>query len=138
MISIEFWVPGRPAPQGSKRYVGKSKKGRAILIEQSAYVKDWRKAVALAAWRAVDVEKWSILDQPCTLNVAFFIARPARPKFNQPAVAPDLSKLVRATEDALTKVIWLDDSRVVWTQSSKQYDLEPGAWIKVSTTEDAA
>jgi Holliday junction resolvase RusA-like endonuclease len=77
------------------------------------------------------------------LRVAFYIARPKRPKFpNRPAVNPDLSKLVRATEDALTGLVWADDSRVVSCLSEKFWatnDNPPGAFIRVATIEgDAA
>ena len=131
MSSIEFYVEGRPAPQGSKRALGPGR-----MIEMSKYVKPWRAAVKAAATKAAADQGWRLLDEPCCLEVVFFMARPARPKFESPGVVPDLSKLVRSTEDALTKVIWQDDSRVVYTQSAKEYvrgDEVPGALIKVFT-----
>ena len=131
MTSIEFYVTGRPAPQGSKRALGPGR-----MIEMSKYVKPWRAAVKAAAVRAAAGQDWNLLDEPCCLEVVFFMARPARPKFNSPGVTPDLSKLVRSTEDALTGVIWQDDSRVVFTTSAKEYargDEVPGALIRVFT-----
>jgi len=129
MSSIEFVVEGRPAPQGSKRALGPGR-----MIEMSKYVKPWRADVKAAAIKAAAAQGWALLNEPCCLEVVFFLARPAKPKFKSPGVVPDLSKLVRSTEDALTGVIWQDDSRVVYTQSSKVYcALYPGARIKVYT-----
>ena len=131
MSSIEFYVTGRPAPQGSKRALGPGR-----MIEMSKYVKPWRAAVTAAATKAVVAQGWALLNEPCCLEIVFFMARPAHPKFDSPGVAPDLSKLVRATEDALTKVIWRDDSRVVYTQSAKEFvrpGEDPGALIRVYT-----
>lgn len=41
---VEFFVPGRPAPQGSKRHVG-----HGIMVESSRDLGPWRERVALAA-----------------------------------------------------------------------------------------
>ncbi|AGK85688.1 putative resolvase [Mycobacterium phage 33D] len=46
---LRLFVPGRPAPQGSKDFKGFSKTGKAILKESSDAVGPWRERVALAA-----------------------------------------------------------------------------------------
>lgn len=136
MPAIQFYVEGRPAPQGSKRAFP-----NGGMVEMSRYVKPWRSAVTTAA--TLHTRTWTPLDEPVRLRVAFYIARPKRPKFpGRPAVTPDLSKLVRATEDALTGLVWADDARVVSCLSEKHWATEhnpPGAFIRVSTlTEEAA
>lgn len=49
-----------------------------------------------------------------------------------PAVKPDLGKLVRAIEDALTGVVYDDDSRIVREVLEKRYadGRDVGCWIK--------
>jgi len=44
MTRVEFTVLGVPAPQGSKRHVG-----RGVLVESSKALGPWRDAVAWAA-----------------------------------------------------------------------------------------
>lgn len=105
---------GRPAPQGSKKFVGTSKKtGRGILVESSKHVKPWRAIVDAAARGLVNTP----LDGPLIVRMIFTVPKPASaPKRRRtwPAVMPDLSKLARATEDALTTAgLWADDARVV-------------------------
>lgn len=117
---LTITVYGLPAPQGSKRHIG-----NGVMIESSKKVKPWRQDVKYAALDAIG-DTWAILDGPLAASMVFTFARgkghyrtgrnahllrdtaPARP-----AVYPDLSKIVRSTEDALTDLVWKDDARVV-------------------------
>lgn len=119
---IAFTVYGLPAPQGSKRHVG-----NGVMIESSKKVKPWRQDVKQAALDAITgLPDWTPLDGPLIASMIFTFARPKghyRTGRNahllrdtapaRPAVTPDLSKILRSTEDALTGVIWADDARVV-------------------------
>lgn len=120
--AITITVVGLPAPQGSKRHVG-----NGVMIESSKKVKPWRQDVKHAAIDATDAfPDWTILDGPLAVAMTFTFARPkghyrtgrnahllrdAAPV--RPAGMPDLSKIARSTEDALTGVVWADDARVV-------------------------
>lgn len=137
---IELTVYGTPGPQGSKRFVG-TKSGHGVMIESSPKVKLWREAVKWAF-----VEKYGDLPRPVlsgavSLDIIFTLARPksVRGRYARPSTRPDLSKLVRSTEDALTEVgAWEDDARVVsigahkvyvgWPQGMKS----PGAEISIA------
>jgi Holliday junction resolvase RusA-like endonuclease len=111
---IEIVVYGTPAPQGSKKFVGTTKAGRGLLVESSKKVKPWRMDVKAAA-EAVRAAK--PLDGPLVVSMVFTLPKPASaPKRRRtwPDRKPDLSKLVRSTEDALTDAgLWADDARVV-------------------------
>jgi Holliday junction resolvase RusA-like endonuclease len=112
---IEFVVYGCPAPAGSKRYVGTSKAGRGILIESSAKVRPWRMDVKAEA-EAVRAKHGTIAG-PLWVTMVFTLPKPASaPKKRRtwPDRKPDLSKLVRSTEDAISDAgLWEDDARVV-------------------------
>jgi Holliday junction resolvase RusA-like endonuclease len=112
-------VDGVPGPQGSKRHVGNGR-----MVESSKKVKPWRKAVELAA-RASMPKDWESLDGPLYVEIDFHLPRPkSAPKtIDIPAIRyPDVSKLVRATEDALTQCgVWADDARIVRELTSKRY-----------------
>jgi len=119
-------VDGRPAPQGSKSAKGMNEKtGHVILAESSKYVKPWRKAVVAAALEAITSSGWTTTGHPVYLHVMFFLHRPLnRPKRSRvlPIVYPDLSKLVRATEDALTTAkVWGDDAQITDEYICKRY-----------------
>jgi Holliday junction resolvase RusA-like endonuclease len=118
-------VLGHPAPQGSKRHVG-----RGIMVESSKHLAPWRDAVRSDARDAIEKlgPAWpGTLCQPLSLRMVFTFVRPkshyrtgrnakllrdSAPPF--PHGTPDLSKLARSTEDALTDAgVWADDSLVV-------------------------
>ncbi len=149
--TIVITVYGQPAPQGSKRNVG-----NGVMIEMSKRVKPWRADVKAAALEVVEAtpQRPALLDGPLAASIVFTMReQPAsRPSWWpkgvrwskalrwRPASTPDLSKLLRATEDALTGVIWTDDARVVeYTRLAKYYaghpatDVldRPGAVIRV-------
>ncbi len=136
--SVEIRVIGLPAPQGSKRLIGHTKAGRGILVESSAKVKPWREAVKYAAWDATRER----LAGPVDVEMIFTLPKPrSAPKTRRtwPDRKPDLSKLVRSTEDALTDAgVWEDDARVVRCVAAKVFPREhpdalvvPGAVIRI-------
>lgn len=120
MTSYSFEIPGSAAPQGSKRYVGHSKKGHAVLVEQSTKVKPWRAAVV--AW--VYIHHYEPpLEGPLGIDVTFYFERPVTGHNLYPArTVGDLDKLLRSTFDAFTTSrVWQDDSQVVQVESEKLY-----------------
>ena len=107
---IEVIAYGHPAPQGSKRHVG-----RGVMIESSKKVKPWRQDVKYAALALC--ERKPPMDGPLRVRMVFTMPKPkSAPKGRRtyPDRTPDLSKLARSTEDALTDAgLWADDARVV-------------------------
>ena len=137
---IEIIVRGQPAPQGSKKFVGLTKAGRGLLIESSKKVKPWRQDVVASAVLAMDGR--AMLDGPLVATMTFTLTKPASaPKTRRTWACrkPDLSKLVRSTEDALSDAgVWADDARVVSMAVHKVFPGEgddslasPGAIIRV-------
>ena len=108
-MSIAFDVIGKPQPAGSKRAFVNPKSGRAIVTDANA-------KGHYGTGRNADQVKASAPPHPTT--------------------KPDATKLVRAVEDALTGVIWRDDSQVVRQWASKVYDDCEG--VSVIVTELAA
>lgn len=131
---LDFFAEGTPVPQGSKNaYV---RGGRAVLVDANARLKPWRAVVREAAEAAISEAGWETLDEPCRVYLGFTMPRPQRPRWDVPAVKPDLDKLARAVFDALTDAcVWRDDSRVVDMKATKRYEGEdgeiPGVWVEV-------
>jgi Holliday junction resolvase RusA-like endonuclease len=128
---VTITVYGTPAPMGSKRFVGHAKSGRGIMIESSAAVKPWREAVRSEAQNVMTMGGTSVPTLPLAgavrVRMVFTLPRPAAAKKREyPHTKPDLSKLVRATEDALTDAgVWEDDARVVELTAVKAYPITP-------------
>jgi Holliday junction resolvase RusA-like endonuclease len=138
-------VYGRPAPQGSKSFKGLTRAGRPILAESSKAVKPWRQCVHAAAVAARDGA--SPMEGPLRVRMIFTVPKPKsapRRRRTWPDRAPDLSKLARSTEDALTDAgVWEDDARVVeYTRLAKVFPGEdpealeaPGVVVEVERAE---
>lgn len=193
-MSPRVWVPGVPAPQGSKRYVGRGKGGRGIMLESSKRVGPWRERVALAVAEQLDgqapTRKAIALScrfvftrprdhfgrKPCdvcaeptraeleqrareleipgrskmsTVELAEIVGRPRDPNREcatcggsrvleyvlasarrVPSTVPDLSKLVRAVEDALAGIAYVDDAQIVTLNVGKEYGNAAGAELR--------
>lgn len=133
-------VYGLPAPQGSKRHVG-----HGVMIESSNNVKPWREAVKWAVRESFPPTIPAPLSPgPVSVEMVFTLPRPKSAKRGAvPSKKPDLSKLIRSTEDALTDAgAWEDDARVVECRARKVYPGQhpdaldvPGAVIRISGIE---
>jgi Holliday junction resolvase RusA-like endonuclease len=145
---IQFFVPGIPAPGGSKRGFYNKKLGRVLMVPASNKTKPWMVQVSAFALEAMQRQnKATMLGLPILLWIEFKLLRPQchfrtgqhkgklkprAPRFS--TSKPDLTKLVRSTEDACTGILWHDDSQVAMHNLTKRYcdpGEVPGASIKV-------
>lgn len=128
---------GLPAPQGSKRFVG-----RGILIDDNPVaLRTWREDVKHAALEAMAGTPGWFRDYRAVVgHFAFTLPRPAAhylpaaPRLKRPAgqlredaptvhaSRPDLDKLLRSTWDALTTAgAYVDDARLCQVHALKHY-----------------
>ena len=141
-MSLTITVFGRPAPQGSKRYIGGSAKQGGRFIEASKYLPAWRKAITAAAIAEIENRSWAKSIEPIEIEVIFYLERPATvsvAKRPWPIKPPDLDKLLRGVLDGMTDAgVWDDDGQVVKITAWKVYadTREPGAFIKISPLYD--
>lgn len=132
---LELWVSGIPQPQGSKRLFG----GR--LVEgNDRTLRPWRATIAGEA-------RYAFAGEPTTdavfVTLGFMFARPkshygsgrnaheikrSAPAYK--ATRPDLDKLVRAVLDALTGIVFVEDSQVAGLSAWKDWG-PPGVAIRV-------
>lgn len=140
-VPIEFFVPGIARPGGSKKGFRNQYTGRIQMVDASKHVKGWRQTVANAAAMAMAGEPFT---GPLSVQMTFVAIRPkghygigknaASLKPSAPAVPttrPDVLKLARAVEDALTGILWRDDSQITHEVIEKQYGGRPGVHIRV-------
>lgn len=139
MPEIAFTVYGQAQPAGSKT-AGVSKGGKVFVRDSAKKGAPWRRHVAQAAGQAMNGT--GLLDGPLELSVIFKVPRPKghygvrglRPSApSHPTVRPDVTKLLRAVEDALTGIVWRDDAQVVAQHAYKEYGEPACADIRVTT-----
>jgi len=151
MITMD--VSGKPEPAGSKNaFVPLNRKTRepfrrpnggvvVSVIDNNPKAKGWKSAVAEAATEAMFGR------EPTREAVSVFLTfRVARPKGHYgtgknaevlkasapqwPTSKPDVLKLARAVEDAMTGLVYVDDSQIVVETLRKEYG-EPGVCVAV-------
>lgn len=120
--AVTFDIPGKPASQGSKRWIGKR------MIEETNRSRPYRALVTDRAILAAEQSAWERIDNT-PVDVTILILRrrpkhhyiagnPARPlRGNVPLTAapgvPDVDKAARLILDALTDAgMWRDDRLV--------------------------
>lgn len=144
-MTVRFFVPGKPVPQGSKRWLPNNR-----MIEANSDLRPWRATVTaytIKAMRRLAQETEYEVPFACPVAVVldFTFARPkahygtgrnaGKVKPNAPvyvSTTPDLDKLIRAVNDGITDAgLWRDDSLVVSLSCLKQYAEQPGVTIEV-------
>lgn len=134
---MKFVVYGVPVPKGSARgFVVPGKNGgkpRAVVVQDNKKpLAHWQTQIAnearvAAATRtrneAAFKETLPALDfdGPMRILCQFRFNKPKSATRKLPTVKPDIDKLVRAVLDALTGVIWRDDSQVIELSANKYY-----------------
>jgi Holliday junction resolvase RusA-like endonuclease len=146
---IRMTVLGMPAPKGSSRAILRG--GKAVNVPGSsdvgkAKIIAWTTAVRQQALLTCgDIAAPVFVGQPIRVAIVFRMQRPAghynkrtgelkasAPRY--PATKPDGDKLERTTWDALTGIVFDDDSRIVAWSAVKEYALpgREGATIAVA------
>ena len=135
-------VLGVPVPQGSIQAIPR-KDGNGVATKYPPRVWRWRYQVQ----QAVAALNEKPFDDAVELTLVFDLPRPithmgtgrnadrvkpSSPEY--PIVAPDLDKLVRCVNDAITDAgLWHDDSQVVVIRTTKRYvTAQPGVHIVIS------
>lgn len=149
---LTFCVHGLPRPAGSKRAFAIRKHGlptgRIAVVDACKESREWKTTVSLEASTIMAEEKRRMFLGPVILSVVFYVPRPKghyrtgkhaaelRPSAPEyPTTKPDLLKLTRAVEDALTGIVWRDDSQVVDQHLEKRYG-QPSCTIQVCSKAD--
>lgn len=129
---VTFKVVGDPATKGSMRAITRQD-GRVILKQDNEREETWAKTVGWAAKIAMAGKR--LKTGPVRVDAAFTMPRPKKTKRRAPA--GDLDKLTRSILDAMTEIVYVDDTLVVelhtwkvWVDEEEGFN-EPGVGIRV-------
>lgn len=121
-----FSVKGKPAPKGSRVFLGR---GRSR--ESSDACPAWVDTVAYTA--RVHRPAGRTLVPPYSIELAFAMPTPAKPKYRWPTRDGDLDKLERAVLDGMVKGgLLVDDRHVTKLTSEKAFGLPAGVGVLVT------
>lgn len=137
---FSFIINGIPKPAGSKTAYRNRYTGRVAVVDACRKSGEWKKSVA---YQVINRWKENPYDGPIILEVSFYMPRPRnhyrkngtlKENVNRYCdIRPDLTKLMRCLEDALTGIIWRDDSLIVRQTAEKKWaDSGPGAHVEIT------
>lgn len=143
MSTVKFIVAGIPQQRGSKQAFAHPKGGSPIMRDMNAKSKPWMAAVAAAASEAMAGKP--LLTGPLAAEVTFWFPRPkghygtgrnaSTLKESAPIwhdKRPDCDKLMRSMGDAMTGVVYGDDSQLAKLTLRKMYaDGSGGVTVEV-------
>lgn len=141
--SVHFFVPGTPAQMGSKK--GFVINGRVNIVDDNSNKrKNWAASVSQAAYNAMQRNRLDVFHEPVIIGLEFSYIRPdshcgtgknaGKLKASAPrhkSTEPDLDKLIRCVLDALTKIVYVDDRRVVRIDACKVWGEQEGLSVEV-------
>lgn len=146
MDELTFTVEGKPEPGGSKKGFVHPHTGVVVIVDANAKVKPWKNLVASVGMKLTDLD---LFEGPLSVTFKFYLERPKghygtganalKVKDSAPAhptSRPDVLKLARAVEDALTDVVWRDDAQIVHEVIEKHYGLPQRVEIHVRELEE--
>lgn len=132
-MSPRVFVPGVPVAQGSKRYLGRGQRGKLRMAHDNAErLEPWRVTIAAKAEEKMAGGEPTRAGVALALRFIFVrpkshygsgrnaeLLKPSAPRV--PTGKPDIDKLERAVLDALTAIVYVDDSQVVTVNKGKEY-----------------
>ncbi len=139
---ITLWIPGRPAPSGSLTGFVNQISGKVNMTPASKYKKPWMDSVRWAWIQSDYYRQFFAFEGPVRMDTVFYRVRlkghygktglnKAGRTTPYPITTPDLSKLLRSTEDALTGYAYKDDAQIVEHHSYKKWGDESGCEISI-------
>ena len=128
---IQFTVLGVAQPQGSTRAFIPKGWNRAIITSDNPKNKSWRQETSNEAMIAMQGKP--MMEGPVELIADFYFDKPKSTKKSvvHKITKPDVSKLARSCEDAMTGIVYKDDSQIVSETVRKHFGLPARAVIQV-------
>jgi len=133
--ALKFFVEGMPVTKGSARAFLNRKSGVPIIVQDNrATQRAWSSLISSLASTYKEETKFPKTTGAVKVNLEFYLPRPEShfkkdrtlkpfaPKFPIPKGKWDADKLARCVLDALTGILWVDDSQVVLLEVHKFYE----------------
>ena len=131
-MNLQFTVLGQPIPQGSTRaFIPKGWK-RPVITAANSKTMPWRQEIAGVALTEAQRSGFQmVVGAPVRIVTEFMFDRPKSVKVPFKITKPDLDKLLRSVLDALTGVLFKDDSQVIESHAYKRFQSPAGVHIFV-------
>lgn len=144
-MKIKFYVPGEACAQGRPRFSSFTTKTGKIITHayDPAKSKNYKAYVKQIAAFEMEQQGWRYTEQPLSVIIKCYVDVPASKtkKFREaalkglelPTKKPDVDNLAKGIMDSLSTLLYKDDKQIVELFVRKQYSIEPGVEVILST-----
>lgn len=142
-LTMRFEFDIEPVEQARPRA---TRMGKGIRLYDPKKVNVFKKQLGLLAKQQMLDRGLEPFDGPLEVCMEFY--RPVQASLSQkerarrlsgvhrPMVKPDLSNYIKALEDGLNGIIWIDDNRIVQIVAEKKYSDRPRIVIEVNKVDE--
>lgn len=142
-LTMRFEFDIEPVEQARPRA---TRMGKGIRLYEPKKVNVFKKQLGLLAKQQMLDRGLEPFDGPLEVCMVFY--RPVQASLSQkerarrlsgvhrPTVKPDLSNYIKALEDGLNGIIWIDDNRIVQIVAEKKYSDRPRIVIEVNKVDE--
>lgn len=142
-VRVRFKFDIEPVEQARPRA---TRFGKSIRIYDPKKVTVFKRQLGRLARQAMQERCLKPFDGELTVRFEFYrpvqasISRKERDRrlsgIHRPTVKPDLSNYIKALEDGLNGIIWIDDNRIVQIVAEKKYSDRPHIVIEVNKVDE--
>lgn len=135
-MEINFVVPGQPVGKGRPKFARRGNFMTAYTPEKTASYENLVKVKAQEAMNGREPIQGAV-----SLLINLYVTPPSSwSKKKQraalegeirPTSKPDFSNVLKAVEDGMNGIVYLDDKQIVIVNGSKSYAVTPGAVVEV-------
>ena len=131
--TVRCHVCGRTQPPGVGRLGPHVHQANlATKTRKKGALDRWEETIAATTKHCAELWRGEVAPRgiPVELQLRFALVKPPSNRLDGPAGKPDVDKLARAVCDALTGVIYEDDSQICALRTDKQWGPVPGVAIE--------
>ena len=130
-MTYTFVIPGKPVAKGRPRFAMRGIKAIAYTPDQT---KQWERGAKLIIKAAMRGKP--LLDGAVKADFELYMPKPKRLKRKYPTTKPDATNTIKAAEDAMNSIVFIDDAQTTRITAFKEYSDDPRVVIHVTEIED--
>ena len=130
-MTYTFVIPGKPVAKGRPKFAKPGIKARVYTPDATRQWERGAKLIIKAAMRGKP-----LLEGAVKADFELYMPKPKRLKRKYPTTKPDATNTIKAAEDAMNGIVFIDDAQITRITAFKEYSDDPRVVIHVSAIED--
>ncbi len=130
-MTYTFTIPGKPVAKGRPKF---AKPGIKAIVYTPYKTRAWQNYAKLIVKAAMKGKP--PLEGAVKADFELYMPKPKRLKRKHPTTKPDATNTIKAAEDAMNGIVFIDDAQITRITAFKEYSDDPRVVIHVSEIDD--